>query len=217
MPFPAPNTPHPITFPDGTRYDGTVFLNAVLDAPGLTIGDYTYYSDDEMPEPDLIRRRLFPYLYGEQRIEIGKFCCLAMGVSFVTDSANHRYDGFSAFPFAIFDGMSPDRPSMPGHAPRPTLVGNDCWFGRNATILPGARLGHGVIVGAGAVVGGDIPDYSIVAGNPGRVIRRRFAPEVIARLLEIAWWDWPIDQILAAEAEICGGDIDALEARAKAL
>ena len=93
-------------------------------------------------------------------------------------------------------------------------MGNDCWFGRNATVLPGARLGHGVIVGAGAVVGGEIPDYSIVAGNPGRVIRRRFAPEVIERLLEIAWWDWPIDRILAAEAAICGGDIAALEALA---
>ncbi|WP_424968747.1 CatB-related O-acetyltransferase [Dinoroseobacter sp. S375] len=217
MPFPLPDTRHPIVFPDGTAYEGTVFLNAVLDAPGLRIGDYTYYSDDEMPEPDLLRRRLFPYLYGEQRIEIGKFCSLAMGVSFVTDSANHRYDGFSAFPFAIFDGMSPDRPSMPGRAPRPTIVGHDCWFGRNAMVLPGARLGHGVIVGAGAVVGGEIPDYSIVAGNPGRVIRQRFAPEIVARLLELAWWDWPIDRILAAEAEICGGDIAALEARAAAV
>ncbi|MEM6277769.1 MAG: CatB-related O-acetyltransferase [Pseudomonadota bacterium] len=199
-------------FPDGTRFQGTVFLNAVLDNPNLQIGDYTYYSDDEMPDVELMRRRLFPYLYGEQRIEIGKFCSIAMGVSFVTDSANHRYDGFSAYPFAIFDGMSPERPSMPGSGPRPTIVGHDCWFGRNAMLLPGAQIGSGVIIGAGAVVGGTIPDYTIVAGNPGRVIRHRFPEDVVAELLQIAWWDWPIEQILANEAAICGGDIAALRA-----
>ncbi|MEL7301478.1 MAG: CatB-related O-acetyltransferase [Pseudomonadota bacterium] len=217
MPFPSPDTTHPVVFPDGTRFQGTVFLNAVLDEPGLSIGDYTYYSDDEMPAPDLMRRRLFPYLYGAQRIEIGKFCSLAMGVSFVTDSANHRYDGFSAFPFAIFDGMSPERASMPPRPPRPTRVGHDCWLGRGAMLLPGAVLGNGVIVGAGAVVGGVAPDYSIVAGNPGRVVRRRFPEAVIARLNALAWWDWPIDHILAHEAAICGADLDALEAAAAAL
>ncbi|MEL6609775.1 MAG: CatB-related O-acetyltransferase [Pseudomonadota bacterium] len=214
MPFPPPETTHPVILPDGTRFGGTVFLNAVLDEPGLSIGDYTYYSDDEMPEVGLMRRRLFPYLYGVQRIEIGKFCSIAMGVQFVTDSANHRYDGISTFPFAIFDGMGMDRPSMPPGTPRPTVVGHDCWLGRGATLLPGARLGNGVIVGAGAVVGGEVPDYAIVVGNPGRVLRTRFAPDEVARINAVAWWDWPIDHILAHEAEICGGDVAALEAAA---
>ncbi|MEM1375640.1 MAG: CatB-related O-acetyltransferase [Pseudomonadota bacterium] len=217
MPFPPADTSHPLVFPDGTRFQGTVFLNAVLDHPGLTIGDYTYYSDDEMPDIDLMRRRLFPYLYGDQKIEIGKFCCLAMGTSFVTDSANHRYDGFSAYPFAIFDGMGPDRASMPPAAPRPTRVGHDCWFGRNATVLPGASIGSGVIIGASAVVGGNIPDYTIVAGNPGRVVRHRFDPGVTAELLAIAWWDWPIEHILAHEDAICGGDIAALRSASRTL
>ncbi|WP_366111312.1 CatB-related O-acetyltransferase [Aestuariivita sp.] len=209
--FPPPDTAHPLILPNGQAFPGTVFLNAVLNEPGLSVGDYTYYSDDEMPPPDLMRRRLFPYLYGDQRIEIGKFCSLAMGVSFVTDSANHRYDGFSTYPFAVFDGMDPGRPSMPGRKPSPTRVGHDCWLGRNAMLLPGATLGNGVIVGAGAVVGGTVPDYAIVAGNPGRVVRMRFDDAVIARLNAIAWWDWPIDQVLDHEAEICGADIAALE------
>lgn len=210
MPFPPPDTSHPVTLPDGSIHTGTVFLNAVLNHPNLRIGDYTYYSDDEMPAPELMRRRLFPYLYGDQRVEVGRFCALAMGVSFVTDSANHRYDGFSAFPFAIFDGMEPGRPSIPDAAPRPTIVGHDCWLGRNAMILPGARIGSGVIVGAGAVVGGEVPDYAIVAGNPGRLLRMRFDADTIAELLRIAWWDWPIDRIMAHEAEICGSNLPAL-------
>lgn len=214
MPFPTPDTPHPVFLPDGSVFPCTVFLNAVLDHPNLSIGDYIYYSDDEMPEPDLLRRRMFPYLYGDQKVEIGRFCSLAMGVSFVTDSANHRYDGFSAYPFAIFDGMAPTRPSIPDGPPRLTKLGHDCWLGRDVTLMPGAVLGDGVIVGAGACVAGTIPDYSIVVGNPGRVIRRRFDDATIARLKSVAWWHWPIEQILAAEAEICGGDIDALEAAA---
>lgn len=212
MPFPSPDTIHPITFPDGAKHLNTVFLSAVLDHPGLSIGDYTYYSDNDMPDPETLQARLFPYLYGAQEIEIGKFCSIAQGVTFVTDSANHRYDGISTYPFAIFDGMQPDRPSIPDGPPRPTQVGNDCWLGHGAMLLPGARIGNGVIIGAGAVVGGHIPDYAIVSGNPGKVVRRRFPPDVVDRLLAIAWWDWPIDAILAAEAQICGGDVDALEA-----
>lgn len=212
MPFPSADTRHPVTLKDGTVFQGTVFLNAVLDEPGLSIGDYTYYSDDEMPDIDLMRRRLFPYFWGGQEITIGKFCSIAMGVSFVTASANHRYDGFSAYPFAVFDGMDMARPSMQVPTYAPTRVGHDCWFGRGAMVLPGASIGNGVIIGAGAVVGGTIPSYAIVTGNPGRVTRIRFPDDIVARLEQIAWWDWPIDKILAHEAEICGGDIDALEA-----
>lgn len=213
MPFPSPDSAHPVTFADGTVYPNTVFLSAVLDHPNLTVGDYSYYSDHAMPDPQTLQLRLFPYLYGEQRIEIGRFCSIAQGVTFVTDSANHRYDGISTFPFAIFDGMDPARPSMPDRVPRPTRVGHDCWLGHGAMLLPGADLGNGVIVGAGAVVSGRVPDYAFVAGNPAKIIRRRFSEDTIQRLVTLAWWDWPIETILAAEAEICGGDIDALEKR----
>jgi virginiamycin A acetyltransferase len=78
-------------------------------------------------------------------------------------------------------------------------------------VLPGARIGSGAIVGAGAVVSGTVPDYAIVAGNPARVVRMRFDAETVAALLRLSWWDWPIERILAAEAAICGGDLAALE------
>ena len=102
---------------------------------------------------------------------------------------------------------------MPGPGPD-TIIGHDVWIGQGARILPGAHIGSGVIIGAGAVVGGRVPDYAVVVGNPGRVVRHRFAPDTIARLLQIAWWDWPIDHILKHEAAICGGDLPVLEAAA---
>ena len=62
-------------------------------------------------------------------------------------------------------------------------------------ILPGAHIGDGVIVGLNSVVGGVIPPYSIVAGNPAREIRKRFDEELIEILLKFRWWDMSIDEI----------------------
>jgi len=211
-PFPAPDTRHPIRLTDGTAHAGTVFLAAVIAHPRWQVGDYSYAS--AFAPPSDWAAELAPYLFefSPERLLIGKFCQIADGVRFITASANHRRDGFSTFPFAVFGGgVAAGRPSMPGPG-ADTVIGNDVWIGQGAKILPGTRIGDGCILGAGAVVGGRVPPYSVVAGNPGRVLRRRFDEAVIARLAEIAWWEWPIDRILTHEAAICGADITALEA-----
>lgn len=210
--FPEPTRLHPLTLPDGNVHEGTVFLKPAIDHPRIEVGEYSYASAHH-PPPDWASH-LAPYLYpvSAERLVIGKFCQIASGVQFITASANHRYDGMSSYPFAIFDGGAGEqRPSLPGPG-ADTVVGHDVWLGTGAVVLPGARIGNGVIVGAGAVVGGTIPSYAVVAGNPARVVRMRFEAEVIDRLERLAWWDWPIARIVAAEALICGGDIDALEA-----
>lgn len=211
--FPAPDTRHPLILPDGSLHTGTVFLKSVIDHPRIEVGDYSYASSFDPPGD--WAARLAPYLHdvSAERLVIGKFCQIADGAQFITASANHRRDGFSTYPFAVFDGFGEDRASLPGPGPD-TVIGNDVWIGQGARILPGARLGDGVIVGTGAVVGGEIPAYHVVAGNPGRVLRPRFAPEVIDRLLALRWWDWPVERILAHEAAICGADLAALEAAA---
>ncbi|MDW4500579.1 CatB-related O-acetyltransferase [Sulfitobacter sp. D35] len=209
--FPTPDTRHPIALPDGTQHAGTVFLSAVVAHPRIVVGDYTYASAHHPPED--WAAHLAPYLYdfSPERLVIGRFCQIADGAVFITASANHRHDGISTFPFAVFGGGDmADRPSMPGPG-ADTIVGNDVWIGQGARILPGARLGDGVIVGAGAVVAGAVPDYAVVAGNPARILRLRFPEHVIQRLCRLQWWDWPIAHILACEAEIAGADIDALE------
>ncbi|MFB9151015.1 CatB-related O-acetyltransferase [Roseovarius ramblicola] len=211
-PFPDPTTRNPVILPDGSPHAGTVFLRAVLDHPRITVGEYSYASSATPPAD--WAARLAPYLYpgSPEQLVIGRFCQIADGVEFITASANHRHDGISSYPFAIFNGSAdPARPSMPGPGDD-TMLGHDVWLGRGATVLPGARIGNGVIVGAGAVVGGVVPAYSVVTGNPARALRRRFAPGDVARLEALAWWDWPIERIMAQEAAICGADIAALEA-----
>ncbi|MEP3329087.1 CatB-related O-acetyltransferase [Sedimentitalea sp.] len=218
--FAPPDTVYPIRLPDGSAHPGTVFLSAVLQHPRITVGDYSYASAFDPPaDPAEWAECLVPYLFdfSPERLVIGRFCQIADGATFITASAQHRHDGFSSFPFAIFDGGAADaRPSMPAPG-RDTVVGNDVWIGQGARILPGARIGSGVIIGAGAVVGGEVPDYAVVIGNPGKVLRYRFELETIERLLQLAWWDWPIEHILNHEAAICGADLPALEAAANAL
>ena len=208
--FPAPSKRFPVVLPNGSAHSGTVFLKPMLDHPRITVGDYSYASAHE--PPDDWAARLAPYLYefSPEQLRIGKFCQIADGVQFITSSANHRYDGFSSFPFMVFGGDTKDRPSMPEAGPD-TEIGNDVWIGQGARILPGAKIGSGVIIGAGSVVSGAVPDYAIYAGNPARQVRLRFDVRTIAVLLELAWWDWPIDRILQSEAAICGADLKALE------
>ena len=210
-PFPDPNTAHPLGEPNGDGVnESVVFLKAILDHPRLEVGEYTYASSFDPPQD--WAQRLAPYLFefSPERLVVGKFCQIADGALFITASANHRYDGISSYPFAAIDlDVGPHRQSLPGPGPD-TIVGNDVWIGQGARILPGAQLGNGVIVGAGAVVSGSVPPYAIVAGNPARIVRMRFDQERIEMLQRRAWWDWPIDHILKHEAEICGGDVDAL-------
>lgn len=70
------------------------------------------------------------------------------------------------------------------------IIMNDCWIGRNVTILGGVVIGNGAVVAAGSVVSKNIPPYAIVAGNPARIIKYRFDKETIQALQMIQWWHW---------------------------
>lgn len=214
VPFPPPDTLHPVKLASAKDHKGTVFLApAVAHHPQFHAGDYTYASAHTPPEDWAFH--LAPYLYpfSPETLTIGKFCQIADGVTIITSSANHRYDGFSSYPFGIFAGGLLDTPAMPDPGPD-TTIGHDVWIGQGAKIKPGAKVGSGVIVAAGAVVTGTVPDYAVIGGNPAKVVRMRFDAQTIAALLDIKWWDWPIDVIRAHEAEIVGGDLDALRAAA---
>lgn len=209
MTFPDAGSAYPITLPDGSEHQGTVFLNRVIDHPGWEIGDYTYASNFA-PVADWAAH-LAPYMfgYGPEKLRIGRFCQIAHAVRFITSGANHAMDGLTTFPFPIFD-----QTQMAGFQPdtRDTVIGNDVWLGYGAIVCPGARIGNGVIVGAGAVVRGNIPDYAIVAGNPAQVVKMRFSDAAIATLNQLAWWDWPTDRIAEAVPALLAGDVEALTA-----
>ena len=83
-------------------------------------------------------------------------------------------------------------------------------MGYGATILSGVNIGDGAVVGAMTVVSKDVPPYTVVAGNPAVELRKRFSDNVIARLLDLAWWDWPEDKIRANIDLLCSPRVEEL-------
>lgn len=120
-----------------------------------------------------------------------------------------RYSSIARTAFAATLNHPMDRKSMHGYFFNPNLgyadeereydplrIGNDVWLGHNSIIQPGvSSIGDGAVIGAGAVVAKDVPPYAVVVGNPGRVVRLRFSPETIEKLLAEKWWDKEIDEL----------------------
>ena len=124
-----------------------------------------------------------------ERIIIGKYCSIAAGVHFVV-GGNHPIQNVSTFAFDnIFLGKS--NPTRTYQGTGETIIGHDVWIGMGAYIGAGVNVGHGCVIGARAVVGQSPPPYSLVIGDPGRVVKSRFSAAQIERLLRLAWWDSP--------------------------
>lgn len=78
----------------------------------------------------------------------------------------------------------------------PIEIGHDTWIGRGVKVLPGVKIGTGAIVGAYSVISKDVPDFAVVVGNPQEIKRIRFSAEQIGKLMKIAWWNWPREDVL---------------------
>jgi virginiamycin A acetyltransferase len=205
---PSPDNKHPM---DG--FPQVSFIKNTVSNPNIVIGDYTYYDDPEDSER-FERNVLYHYPFIGDKLVIGRFCALARGVKFIMNGANHKLSGISTYPFQIFgNGWEKVMPA-PGDLPYKgdTVIGNDVWIGYEALIMPGVKIGNGAIVAARSVVTADVPAYTIVGGNPARPIKTRFAPDVVARLEALAWWDWPIEEITRNLTLIVSGDVEALSA-----
>ncbi len=205
---PDPSNPHPMPgFPQ------VCFIKNKIQNPNIEIGDYTYYDDPEGAE-NFERQVLYHFPFIGDRLVIGKFCALARGVRFIMNGANHKTSGISTYPFFIFGNGWERAAPQPGELPYKgdTVIGHDVWIGYDALIMPGVRIGNGAIIPARSVVTSDVPAYTVYGGNPARLLRERFAPEVVAELEAIAWWDWPIERISQSLEAITSGDVAALRA-----
>ena len=146
-------------------HNNTILINASK-AEKIIAGNGSYGEIDAIFSSD-----------GLERLVIGSFCSIAPGVKFIV-SSEHPYKGLSTYPFKVmyldFEYEALSKGSI--------IVKDDVWIGANSTILSGVTIGQGAIVAAGSVVTKNIPPYAIVGGNPARVIKYRFEPEIIEKL-----------------------------------
>lgn len=150
--------------------EGVLMLN-------VTFGDYSYatrYAD-------------------LANAEIGRFCNIA---SFVRVGAtDHPMDRASLHHFlyrsaSYWDDAEDDADFFARRAARTAFVGHDTWLGHGAMVMPEVRVGHGAVLAAKAVATKDVAPYTVAAGVPARVVKRRFPEKVAERLMALAWWDW---------------------------
>lgn len=128
-------------------------------------------------------------------IEVGSYCSIAHNVTIMeffhntetlsTAFLNKKLSGYSSYADTWSKGK--------------ITIGSDVWIGTGCTILSGVSIGHGAIVGSNSVINKDVPSYSIVAGNPAKVIKYRFEESIIKELLELKWWSFNLEDIKMIE------------------
>jgi len=142
-----------------------------------TLGDYSYIvSDGDMAYTTA-----------------GKFCSIAAMTR--VNPGNHPMQRASQAHFtyrasAYFDGEADEDAFFDWRRSHRVCIGNDVWIGHGAIVLPGRKIGDGAVIAAGAIVTKDVAPYAIVAGNPARLVKRRFPDEISDGLVRLAWWDW---------------------------
>jgi len=131
--------------------------------------------------------------------KIGKYCSIAM--NFKSGLGKHPTKLLSTSPlfyakkkFALKKPLDIELASF--EELQDIRIGNDVWIGANVLIMDGVTIGNGAIIGAHSLVVSNVPDYAIIGGVPGKVIKYRFSDEVIAELNKINWWNWEKEKII---------------------
>ncbi|REC46989.1 type B chloramphenicol O-acetyltransferase [Chryseobacterium pennipullorum] len=181
--------------------------------PNIIAGKYSYYSGYYHGYSfDDCARYLMPDRSDVDKLIIGSYCSIGTGASFIMcGNQGHRYDWISSFPFFYMSEVECFGEALDAFQPAgDTVIGHDVWIGTEAMIMPGIRIGDGAVIGSRALVTRDVEPYTIVGGNPAKLIRKRFSERHIDMLLEMKWWEWDETLLKDAVQTLCSPDIDLL-------
>ena len=163
----------------------------------MSFGKYTYGT------PNIL------WVNNDAKLVVGNFCSIAENVNIYL-GGNHRSDWVTTYPFGHihhntfnnFNGVG--HPSTKGDV----IIGNDVWIGSNVTIMSGITIGDGVVIANNSHVVKNVEPYSLVGGNPAKLIKYRFSQEQIEKLLQIKWWYWDDNKINKFTPLLCNSNID---------
>ena len=151
----------------------------------------------------------------DAKLIVGNFCSIASNVKvYLGDNqvylvGNHRTDWVTTYLFGhihqnIFNNFNGEgHPSTKGDV----NIGNDVWIGNNVTIMSGVKIGDGAVIASNSHVVKNVEPYSMVGGNPAKLIMYRFTEEEIKQLLEIKWWYWEDEKINNFTPLLCNNNI----------
>lgn len=176
------------------------FTKDIFKNKKFIIGDYTYGKPNVLFENN------------ETNLTIGKYCSIAHGVTIFL-GGNHRSDWVSTYPFNVLFGDFPNGKKIVGHpaAKGDVVIGNDVWLARGSTVMSGVSIGNGAIVGAEALVVKNIGPYEVWAGNPAKLVKKRFKEDTITYLEKLEWWNWSIEKVNDNLHYLCSGNIEELK------
>src|SRR5690554_4725410 len=123
-------------------------------------------------------------------LEVGSFCAIGADVKVIL--ANHDFSK-TCMQYSFYEKHF--KLKNKAHENLITIIEHDVWIGDNSILLPGITVGTGAVIGAGSIVTKDVPPYAIVAGNPAKILRKRFSDEKIQELLATKWWEWDDEKI----------------------
>ncbi len=189
-----------------------ITLDRQVTNPNIKVGRYSYYSGYYHGHSFDECARYLPPDEGVDQLIVGSFCSIGSGAAFImAGNQGHRNEWISTFPFYWMS----EEPAFAGaqngyEGAGDTVIGNDVWIGSEAVIMPGIKVGDGAVIGTRALVTRDVEPYAIIGGNPAKTIRKRFDERTVQMLLEMKWWDWPIDQLQAVMPLMTSGNVEAL-------
>ncbi|OJU28234.1 MAG: hypothetical protein BGN92_07940 [Sphingobacteriales bacterium 41-5] len=132
---------------------------------------------------------------------MGAFCSL--GANIIIGGAPHSLDWVSTSPVFnrnkdhLTKKFAYHEFSLKGE----TRIGNDVWIANNVLIKKGVTIGDGAVIGMGSIVTKNVGPYEIWAGNPARLLKKRFDDKIIEGLLALRWWEWD-DSVIEKNGDV---------------